>query len=49
MNPELLNPEKFVGSLYPRKFESDKTSRVNSFRKEFESTCSLVWFSNVLP
>ena len=29
MNPGLLNPEKFVGSLHPRKFESDKTSRVN--------------------
>ena len=49
MNTELSNPEKFVGTLYPRKFESDKTSGVNSFRKELELTCSLVWFSNILP
>ena len=41
--------EMFVGTLYPRKLESDKTSRVNSFRKEFERTCSIVWFSNILP
>ena len=34
MNPELSNPEKFVGALYPRKFESDKTSLANSFRKK---------------
>ena len=35
MNPELSNPETFVGTLYPKKFESsDKTS--NSFRKEIE-------------
>ena len=33
MNPELSNPKTFVGTLYPRKFESDKTSRVNFFRK----------------
>ena len=33
MNPELSNPEKFVGSLYPRKSESDKTSLANSFLK----------------
>ena len=25
MNPELSNPEKFVGTLCLRKFESDKT------------------------
>ena len=35
INPELSKPEKFVRSLYPKKFESDKTSPVNSFRKEF--------------
>ena len=37
MNPEHSNqPEKFVGTLYPRKFEFGNTSRVNSFRIEFE-------------
>ena len=36
MNPELSNPETFEGSLYPRKFECDEISLVNSFRKEFE-------------
>ena len=29
MNSELSNPEKFVGSLYPRKFESDKYIAIN--------------------
>ena len=33
MDPELSNPEKFVGILYPRKFESNKTSSVNSLHK----------------
>ena len=33
MNPELSSPEKFVGSLYPRKLESDKTSLGHSWRK----------------
>ena len=36
MNPELLNPEKNVGTLYSEKFESDKTSRANSFLSEAE-------------
>ena len=38
MNPELSIPEKFVGYLYPRMFESDKNSLANSFNsvKEFD-------------
>ena len=41
MNPELSNPEKFVGSLYPRKCDSYKTSLANSFRKRI--------LANLLP
>ena len=49
MSPKLSNSEKFVGTLYPRKFEFDKTSYVDYFRKEFEWTCSLIRFLNFLP
>ena len=48
MNSEISNLENFVGSMYPRNFESDKTSFVNYFREEFERTCSVVWCSNAL-
>ena len=46
MNSELSNPETFVGTLYPRKFESEKTPPVNAFRKQFEWICTIVCFTN---
>ena len=36
MNLELSNSEIFVRILYPIKFESEKTSRVNVFQKQLE-------------
>ena len=48
MNMELSNSEKFVGTLYPRKFESEKSSCANAFRKEFEWICTIVCFTNSL-
>ena len=46
MNSELSNPETFVGTLYPRKFESEKTPPVNALRKHFERICTIVCFTN---
>ena len=48
MNPKHPNPESFVGTLYPRKCESEKTSRVNAFREEFKGICTIVGFLNSL-
>ena len=46
MNPELLNAENFVGALCPSKFESEKTSCANAFRKQFEWICTIVCSTN---
>ena len=42
MNPELPNPENFMGTLDPRKFESEKMSPFNSVGEEFEGVCIIV-------
>ena len=39
---------EFVGTLYPRKFKSEKTSRVNAFGGEFVWICAIFRFSNSL-
>ena len=48
MNPKHPNPENFEVTLYPRKCESEKTSRVNAFREEFKEICTIVGFLNSL-
>ena len=42
MNPEIPNPEISMGTLDPRKFESEKTSPFNAVGEEFEGVCIIV-------
>ena len=46
MNPELLNAETFMGSLYPRKCETETNLQCKCFPKELERACFPVCYNS---